>query len=60
MIGGVESIINEDGEAGEADVWATEACLSDQQEEEGFYVVVPFKAMSYLRTTEDSRFLMRL
>ena len=48
MIENVKSIINEDGEAGEADVWGN-------KKQEGFYVVVPFKASTELPKELDRR-----
>ena len=39
----VKNIINEDGEAGEADVWGNKKLAYQiNKKKEGFYVVVPF------------------
>ena len=45
----VKNIINEDGEAGEADVWGNKKLAYQiNKKKEGFYVVVPFKASTEL------------
>ena len=56
MIENVKSIINEDGEAGEADVWGNKKLAYQiNKKKEGFYVVVPFKASTELPKELDMR-----
>ena len=56
MIENVKSIINEDGEAGEADVWGNnKLAYQINKKKEGFYVVVPFKASTELPKELDRR-----
>lgn len=52
----VKNIINEDGEAGEADVWGNKKLAYQiNKKKEGFYVVVPFKANTELPKELDRR-----
>lgn len=56
MIENVKSIINEDGEAGEADVWGNKKLAYQiNKKKEGFYVVAPFKASTELPKELDRR-----
>ena len=56
MIENVKNIINEDGEAGEADVWGNKKLAYQiNKKKEGFYVVVPFKASTELPNELDRR-----
>lgn len=52
----VKNIINEDGEAGEADVWGNKKLAYQiNKKKEGFYVVVLFKASTELPKELDRR-----
>lgn len=56
MIENVKNIINEDGEAGEADVWGNKKLAYQiNKKKEGFYVVVSFKASTELPKELDRR-----
>lgn len=56
MIETVKSIINEDGEAGEADVWGNrKLAYQIEKKKEGFYVVLPFKSVTELPKELDRR-----
>lgn len=56
MIENVKNIINEDGEAGEADIWGTrKLAYQINKKKEGFYVVIPFKAGTTLPKELDRR-----
>lgn len=56
MIENVKNIINEDGEAGEADVWGMrKLAYQINKKKEGFYVVIPFKAGTTLPKELDRR-----
>ena len=56
MIETVKSIINEDGETGEADVWGNrKLAYQIEKKKEGFYVVLPFKFGTELPKELDRR-----
>ena len=56
MIENVKNIINEDGEAGEADVWGNrKLAYQIEKKKEGFYVVLPFKSGTELPKELDRR-----
>ena len=56
MIETVKSIINEDGEAGEADVWGNrKLAYQIEKKKEGFYVVLRFKSGTELPKELDRR-----
>ena len=56
MIEKIKGIINENGEAGEADVWGNrKLAYQIEKKKEGFYVVLPFKANAELPKELDRR-----
>lgn len=56
MIETVRGIINNDGEAGEADVWGMrKLAYQIEKKKEGFYVLLPFKASAELPKELDRR-----
>ena len=56
MIETVKGIINADGEAGEADLWgAKKLAYPINKEKDGFYVLIPFKAIAELPKELDRR-----
>ena len=56
MIETVKSIINADGEAGEADLWgAKKLAYPINKKKDGFYVLIPFKASAELPKELDRR-----
>lgn len=56
MIETVKGIINADGEAGEADLWgAKKLAYPINKKKDGFYVLIPFKAIAELPKELDRR-----